>query len=173
MNQSATKSHTPTPYSWGIDDNGFPGLCIYFNDGRVCQLCKTADIDDEAKATAAFIVAACNAHATQAAQIEGLRGLILPALREASRALTELDGLAAHHNAAMIDDALQAFAPGSALSNLPAAPSDGDALRQALQSIHDDAAHALGTDSEPQERLSVARQDLQSIQATASAALNA
>lgn len=43
----------------------------------------------------------------------------------------------------------------------------------ALKSIHDDAAHALGTDADPQDRLSVARQDLQSIQSTALAALEA
>lgn len=41
----------------------------------------------------------------------------------------------------------------------------------ALQSIHDDAAHALGTEAEPQDRLSVARQDLASIQDTARAVI--
>lgn len=46
-----------------------------------------------------------------------------------------------------------------------------DGLTLTLQSIHDDAAHALGTDSEPQERLSVARQDLQSIKEAASSSL--
>lgn len=110
MNQSATKSHTPTPYSWGIDDNGFPGLCIYFNDGRVCQLCKTADIDDEAKATAAFIVAACNAHATQAAQIEGLRGVL------ARLAVLSDDGLPYSPDIHLVREAR------ALLSNLPAAP---------------------------------------------------
>ena len=41
----------------------------------------------------------------------------------------------------------------------------------ALQSIHDDAAHGIGTEAEPQDRLSVARQDLASIRETAAAAI--
>ncbi len=44
-------------------------------------------------------------------------------------------------------------------------------LQTALQSVHDDACHALGTDSEPNERLSVARQDLETIKTTSRAAL--
>lgn len=44
-------------------------------------------------------------------------------------------------------------------------------ILSALQSIHDDAAHALGTEAEPQDRLSVARQDLASIRETARIAI--
>ncbi len=45
------------------------------------------------------------------------------------------------------------------------------AIVAALQSIYDDADHALGTDAEPQERLSVARQDLTTIRETARRAI--
>ena len=41
-----------------------------------------------------------------------------------------------------------------------------------LREIHDDAAHALGTEAEPQERLSVARQDLETIREAARDALS-
>ena len=55
-------AHTPTPYA--IDTQGdFSGLCIISDFGRVAKLCESAEVDDEAKATAAFIVRACNENA--------------------------------------------------------------------------------------------------------------
>ncbi len=50
-------------------------------------------------------------------------------------------------------------------------PSEYQTIVNALQCIHDDADHALGTDSDPQERLSVARQDLDTIKQTVLRAL--
>lgn len=63
-------AHTPTPYFVGENANGFVGLSIQFADGRIAHICHDHDIDDEARATAAFIVRACNSHAALVEALE-------------------------------------------------------------------------------------------------------
>lgn len=118
-------THTPTPYSWGIDDNGFPGLCIYFNDGRVCQLCETADIDDESKATAAFIVRACNAGQPSNGNERGLR--------EALESILPL----VENDPNLDEDALELAAKARAvLAGSPVAP-DVDHIADGIEAAQD------------------------------------